>query len=414
MFVIPFDRRLDWRRPPLITLALILINVVVFVLFQAQDPQRLQTAVDYYHDSGLGTLELPLYRDYLTQEDPSQLDEQLNQDDMLLWAMLRDEHFMQRLRSDQVIAPTHAEYARWQALRTEFDHQLEKVSSFRWGYITARPSWFAALAHMFLHADWAHLLGNMFFLFAVGFLVEGAIGRSVYLLSYLLSGFGALGLYALVEPVSSIPLVGASGAIAGLMGMYAVLFGRRRISFFYFILVYFDYVKAPAIVLLGLWLAFELLQYLWEPGSFVAYMAHIGGLLSGAVIALLLKRWTSVVDQDYLAENEQSQQQTALYEQMLAKMEQLDFAEAAVLVEQLLETQPSDIDLLRRLVACRRFQPASDAYHQAVQRVLLLPAGDPLPDDFVLETYRSYLQLARPKPRLTAATVRTLVPRFIR
>lgn len=420
MIVIPFDRRLDWRRPPLITIALVLINVLVFFLFQGQDDRRLDAAVDYYHDTGLGALELPHYRDYLMATDPDALDERFETDSedgdgLLLWRMLRDEAFMQRLRADQVIEPADAEYAQWRPLRSEFDRQLERVSSFRWGFVSAKPRWYAALTHMFLHADLGHLLGNMFFLFAVGFLVEGAIGRMVYLGSYVLSGFGALGLYALVEPVSSVPMVGASGAIAGLMGMYAVLFGRRRISFFYFVLVYFDYVKAPAVLLLGLWLGFELIQYFWlAPGSSVAYMAHVGGLLSGALIALLLKKLTQVVDESYLAENEENQQRADLYARMADKMARLDFAEAAVLIEQLLQEQPDDIDLLNRLLTCTRFQPASDAYHRAANRVFSLTAMDSLTDQLVLDTYRSYAQTARPKPRFSAAVVRSLLPRFIR
>lgn len=421
MLVIPFDRRLDWRRPPVVTLALVLINVLVFFLFQGGDDRRIDAAVDYYHDTGLGALELPHYRDYLSSADPDDaLEERFEadaegQDGFLLWKMLRDEPFMQRLRAEQVIEPADADYAQWRPLRSEFDRQLERISSFRWGFVLAKPRWYAALTHMFLHADFGHLLGNMFFLFAVGFLVEGAIGRAVYLASYLLSGFGALGLYALVESASSVPLVGASGAIAGLMGMYAVLFGRRRISFFYFVLVYFDYVKAPAVLLLGLWLGFELVQYFWlAPGSSVAYMAHVGGLLSGALIALMLKRLTQVVDERYLAENEENQKRAEQYARMADKMARLDFAEAGVMIEQLLQEQPDDIDLLNRLLICTRFQPASETYHRAANRVFSLSAIDPLTDQLVLDTYRSYAQTARPKPRLSAAVIRSLLPRFIR
>src|SRR5699024_9680518 len=146
----------------------------------------------------------------------------------------------------------------------------------------------------------------------------------------------------------------------------------------------------------------------------VAYMAHIGGLLSGAVIAFLLKRLTQVVDEQYLAENEVNQQQTAIYVQVLERMERLDFAEAAELIERLLQEQPEDIELLDRLLTCTRFQPESDAYHRAVDRVLSLTATDATTDGFVRDTYHSYIQRARPKPRLSTSALRTLLPRFIR
>lgn len=420
MLVIPFDRRLDWRRPPLVTLALVLLNVLVFFLFQEGDDRRLQIAVDYYYGSGLHALELSRYRDQLLAEGELDLvvdfEAQLDApDDSWLFRMLADATFMRQLLADEVITPADPEHGRWRAQRAEFERLLAEVRSFGFGFVPAQPRGVAVLTYMFLHADLGHLLGNMFFLFAVGFLVEGALGRGVYLLAYLLCGFGALGLFVLVEPAAAIPLVGASGAISGVMGMYAVLFGRRRVSFFYYLLVYFDYVKAPAILLLGLWLGYELLQYVWlAPDSPVAYMAHVGGLLSGAVLALLLKRLPRVVDETYLAENDQADARQVRFAQAVADMERFDFAKAVPVLEELLHEQPDDHALLTRLLTCTRFQPAGEAYHRTAQRILVLTATDPETDRLVLETYRDYLQRAKPKSRLSADCVRRLLPRFVR
>lgn len=420
MLVIPFDRKLDWRRPPLATIALVLVNVLVFFLFQAGDDHRLVVAVDYYYGSGLHEAELPRFRDHLRQAGDDEFIEAFEADlaepaSPWLFRMQSDAAFMQRLRAGQVVTPDDPVYVQWQQQRQEFEHLLSQATSFGWGYIPAQPTWYSAVAHMFLHGDIGHLLGNMFFLFAVGFLVEGAIGPIAVLFSYLATGFGALALFAVVEPNSAVPLVGASGAIAGLMGMYAVLFGRRRISFFYYVLIYFDYVKAPAILLLGLWLGFELIQYFWlSPDSSVAYMAHVGGLLSGAVIALLLKLLPRAVDEEYLAANDASSLHSKRLEEVAVHMEQLDFAKAVPLLEQLLQDYPDDRELLTRLLTCTGFAPAGDAYHNAVHRVLSLSGSDNETDRFVVDTYRDYLARAKPKTRMTASLVRKLMPRLVR
>lgn len=420
MFIIPFDRRLDWRRPPWATVALLLINALVFVLFQSQDERRLEVALEYYFSSELPALELPRYQAYLAGEAavpggaPAEL-QQSAASVQLLFELQADAAFMRLLRQGEIIAVAEPEYGHWQLLRREFDRQLAKVSSFGWGFITSAPTWPTAFTHMFLHGNLSHLLGNLLFLFAVGFLVEGALGRGVFLASYLLCGLGAVALYALLTPVSGLPLVGASGAVSGLMGMYAVLFGRRRISFFFFALVYFDYVRAPALLLLGLWLAFELLQYFWlAPDSNVAYLAHVGGLLSGALIALLLRRLPQQVDEAYLAAQDIEQQRRQRDQQVLEHMERLDFAKAVPLLEQQLQQTPADAQLLQQLLTCTHFQPASAAYHSAAHRVFTLPLAAQEQDEFVLQSYLSYLRHAQPKPRLPASVIRALMPRLLR
>lgn len=418
MLIIPFDRRLDWKRPPLITLALVALNLLAFFVWQGRDEQRMLTAVEYYYDSGLHAIELPRYRDELRSRGETAFVEQWQEhlaepQAPWLWRMLADADFMQRLRASQVVMPQAEHYTRWQQQRAQFEARLAQVVSLRFGYTPAQPSWPSVPAHMFLHGDLGHLLGNMFFLLAVGFLVEGALGRAVYLGGYLLGGLGALGLFIAVNTGSSTPLVGASGAISALMGMYAVLFGRRRISFFYYIGVYFDYVKAPAVLLLLLWLGFELLQYFWlAPDSQVAYMAHVGGLLTGAVAAAVLLRIPGLVDRDYLAQNDRKTALAAQRATVEAHMERLDFDKALPLLKQLLVEQPQDQGLLKAAVTCARFTPAGEDYHQLAQEVFQLPQGQVEQERWVLETYRGYVSHAKPRARLPAPTVRALAGRF--
>jgi membrane associated rhomboid family serine protease len=149
----------------------------------------------------------------------------------------------------------------------------------------------SVLTAMFLHGGWLHLLGNMLFLFVFGNNVEDRLGRLKYLLFYLFCGYAATYGYSLFSPGSSTPLVGASGAIAGVLGAYLVLFPRARVwsllTFFFFLPV-----RLPAWVVLGSWFV---LQYLYfrgagvADGGGVAYGAHVVGFVVGAVLVWRLR-----------------------------------------------------------------------------------------------------------------------------
>jgi membrane associated rhomboid family serine protease len=159
-----------------------------------------------------------------------------------------------------------------------------------------RP-WLSVLESMFLHAGWLHLLGNMLFLLIFGNNVEDRMGRGPFLLFYLVSGYVAAYGFALSNSSSTESLIGASGAIAGVLGAYLVVFPKARVislvSFLFFLPL-----RLPAWVVLGGWF---LLQWLYSgqagnaPGAGVAYVAHIYGFAFGALVALLLRRYLTTV-----------------------------------------------------------------------------------------------------------------------
>src|SRR5207247_5664441 len=140
----------------------------------------------------------------------------------------------------------------------------------------------------FLHAGWLHLGGNMLFLWIFGDNVEEALGRFGYLAFYFVGGLAAGGLQFVLAPNSTIPNVGASGAIAAVLGAYIVLYPRARILtvvFFFLITV----IELPATVVLGLWFVLQLFQgfsaLAADVNSGVAFFAHVGGCLFGVAIA---------------------------------------------------------------------------------------------------------------------------------
>jgi len=137
----------------------------------------------------------------------------------------------------------------------------------------------------FLHGGLLHILGNMWFLWIFGDNVEDAMGKIKFLIFYLICGIAAALTHTFFSPHSTMPLVGASGAIAGVLGAYFLLFPRARILTFIFLFPFiFDVVALPAIIFLGFWF---LLQIFYAPfGGGIAWFAHIGGFLCGIILSI--------------------------------------------------------------------------------------------------------------------------------
>jgi len=148
-----------------------------------------------------------------------------------------------------------------------------------------------AISSMFMHGGWMHLIGNMLFLWIFGNNVEDYFGPIKFIIFYLVSGLAAIALFTIFGPNSQIPLVGASGAIAGLMGAYIVLHPRARVTVLV-ILFFIQFVVLPAKVVLGIWFLIQLLLSFSgsSTGGGVAYLAHVGGFVFGwGSLKLLVK-----------------------------------------------------------------------------------------------------------------------------
>jgi membrane associated rhomboid family serine protease len=162
------------------------------------------------------------------------------------------------------------------------------------------PAWITILTSMFLHGSLLHLGGNMLFLWIFGNNIEDSMNRLVFVGFYLLGGLAALGLQIAMDPNSAIPTVGASGAIAAVLGAYARLYPRARVVTVVFIVIIFTIVTLPALLVLGVWFLLQLLPAFSEPvgntGGGVAYFAHIGGFLFGL---LAIKLFANNVNEDY-------------------------------------------------------------------------------------------------------------------
>ncbi len=183
-------------------------------------------------------------------------------------------------------------------------HEGFQVLTFQFGFIPyelinsrelipelAISPYFTAISSMFMHGGWMHLIGNMLFLWIFGNNVEDYFGPIKFIIFYLVSGLAAIALFTIFGPNSQIPLVGASGAIAGLMGAYIVLHPRARVTVLV-ILFFIQFVVLPAKVVLGIWFFIQLLLSFSgsSTGGGVAYLAHVGGFVFGwGLLKLLVK-----------------------------------------------------------------------------------------------------------------------------
>ncbi|HLZ10650.1 MAG TPA: rhomboid family intramembrane serine protease, partial [Chloroflexota bacterium] len=181
----------------------------------------------------------------------------------------------------------------------------------RWAMVPARVAAFFAGAPVggpspvltlvtatFLHAGWLHVGGNMLFLWIFGDNVEDRLGHSVYLLFYLVCGLIANLAQVIVDPTSTLPALGASGAIAGVLGAYAITFPGARVSVLFPLLFFFWIIDVPALLMIGVWFVTQFfngvaaLAVTGIGGGGVAWWAHVGGFVAGIVLMLALPKQT--------------------------------------------------------------------------------------------------------------------------
>jgi len=154
--------------------------------------------------------------------------------------------------------------------------------------------WLSLLTSIFLHGSWLHLGGNMLYLWVFGDNVEDAMGHGGFLLFYMLTGVIAALAHVATQPASLEPLIGASGAIAGVLGAYLVLYPRARVTSLMILFPFIRLIDLPAVLVLSLWFVLQLYQGLATLGASgvatVAFWAHVGGFIAGAVLVVIFAR----------------------------------------------------------------------------------------------------------------------------
>lgn len=348
MLILPAEHPLDWKKPPVMTLLLIALNVLIYFGYQSGDSAREAKALNTYLQAGLISRERPLFieslkaREQLTSSDIEQLEHVRSKH--LARMVLFDLQFENSLHQNAAFLAD----ANWQAQRSKVEQQRDQISSMRFGFIPARFSVEGLFGAMFMHGSFGHLAGNMLFLFIFGFALEIALGRWLYLGLYLTCGVASHLLWWAMSPVW-IAGVGASGAISGLMGMYLAVYGLRKINFFYWLGPLFGYFRAPALWILPVWMGKELYGLLMANDN-TNYYAHLGGLGAGFLAIWAMQLGGKLhVDQNYLNKTDPDadfKREVASLDKLIARFE---LEQASTRGLDMLERYPGRAQLLETL-----------------------------------------------------------------
>lgn len=291
MFIIPIQDRVDWRRPPVLALILVILNSVIYFWSVGYDAER-YAELERVDDAKLSQYEWPLYLDWLRDTDPAMWLEVRADDDAPRMGAMQSAWF-NRAFDQQVydLWEADAPEPAWRELRGEMERARDQLTWIRWGFTPALPTFSGAVISMFLHGGPWHLFGNMLFLLLFAVPLEKHWGAGRLLGLYLLAGLCGDALHWLAAMNSYVPSIGASGAVSGLMGIYVATYGVRRIEFFYTLGFWFGSFRAPALMVFPVWLSYELLNQVLSDSN-VNYLAHAGGMSGGLLLTLALNKLT--------------------------------------------------------------------------------------------------------------------------
>jgi membrane associated rhomboid family serine protease len=273
------------RRFPVITVGLIIINSLVFLATtkvieksQYHFARKAQELIVYEIDL-MKTYDFTRYKQYINDT------EMLN-----LEAVQRDVNdFREEIKAGRVVEKSTMEFKRWKALFAAYEDATESSFLQKYGFVPAKFNISGLFTSIYLHGGWLHLIGNMLFLWVMGGAIEDKWGIPTYIIFYHLSGVAASLTHYLADRASISPTIGASGAIAGLMGAFLIRHYKTKIKIAYLLFMYVGKFQIPAWLVLPIWLGdqyFNAITYKGMTG--VAVWAHIGGFLFGVVFAIIL------------------------------------------------------------------------------------------------------------------------------
>ena len=352
MIIVPTEKRFDWKHAPLVLISIVALNILVFFLYQSGDDKKYTEVFTRYYSSESFELEWPEFKRYLESINKTEVlaeyEELYRQEnhETLSYYMLENRGFNRYLEdnANRIVGRNSA--GLWWLERDEMHRQVRSISILSQGLDANDISFWNLISHQFLHGDLMHLVGNLVFLVLCGFAVEAAIGHWRFLVFYLVSGISGGLLYAVLNKDSSASLVGASGAISGVMAMYLGVFRLKRIEFFYWILVFVGYIRLPALLVLPFYIGKEFYSLYNDEGSNVAFMAHVGGFVAGgALMGLSFLISPKALDKKYVEEDQTLpplQKDLAVVYQLI---ERLQFERAGIALNDVMDKHGSTFEL---------------------------------------------------------------------
>ena len=364
---------MEARRWPVVTLALIAINVAVFLFtMSAIDNEAPELGEIKSHILILAAL----HPELKLQPESQHLVDGFKESHPEQWKQVQSPYrdimnaYDAKIRMMEDTSKLQAEM---DSLNTQFLSLSKTSITEQYAFVPAQPTAISYLTANFLHGGWLHLIGNMWFLWLAGFVLEDVWGRWLYSVFYLIAGAAALQFYAWSNPGSITPTLGASGAVAALMGAFLVRFPKMKIEMawlFFFKLYRF---KAAAYWLLPFWLAIEIFYgTLFGSSSGVAHWAHVGGFLFGALAALAIQHSGIEHKTNKAIEEKLGWSNDPELEQASSMMDHGQLPDAIVLLTNYVAVKPNSLDAWNLLRTIYTRQSDTKSYLDATVKTCAL------------------------------------------
>lgn len=385
MIIVPTEKSFDWKHTPIVLFAIVLLNMMVYFLYQTGDDARFGQAVEQYKQLNILAVEWPVFKEYVLAEgnkteltDYEDLYRDGQDNKILIAYILIDSGFTLYLEKNIHKYITDEVYVDWELSRHQVNEMIKSISSIRLGLVPANLNPLTLLTHQFLHGGLMHLVGNIFFLVMCGFAVEAAVGHLRFLGFYLASGIVSGLSFSALNLDSTVPLVGASGAISGVMAMYLAVFRLKKIEFFYWLFVFVGYIRLPALVILPIYIGKEVVSYLTDTESHVAFMAHAGGFVAGAVFILVTQFFKpATFNEEYLESESDADPRRGLMAKYYSQVGSYQFVPALKTLDKIIQDFGIDFDLLLLRYNLLKLSPGKPYYICVLQLLTLqkLPEG---------------------------------------
>ena len=364
---------MEARRLPVVTLALIAINVAVFLFtMSAIDNETPELGEVKSHILILAAL----HPELKLQPESQRLVDGFKESHPEQWKQVQSPYRDVINAYDakiKMMEDTSKLQTEMDTLNTQFLSLAKTSITEQYAFVPAQPTAISYLTANFLHGGWLHLIGNMWFLWLAGFVLEDVWGRWLYSAFYLIAGAAALQFYAWSNPGSITPTLGASGAVAALMGAFLVRFPKMKIemAWLFFFKVY--RFKAAAYWLLPFWLAIEIFYgSLFGSTSGVAHWAHVGGFLFGAVAALAIQHSGIEHKTNQAIEEKLGWTNDPELEQASAMMDHGQLPDAIALLTNYVAVKPGSLDAWNLLRTIYQRQSDTKAYLDATVKTCAL------------------------------------------
>ena len=383
---------MEARRWPVITIGLIVLNTLIFLTthgtMEQQSPELGSTKAHIILLAGM-------HPELNMAPQARQLVDNFKADNPTEWAQVQSptrnliDGWDARIRLMEDPAALQAEM---DSLSTKYSELATGSLQEKYAFVPAHPRALAYLTANFLHGGWLHLIGNMWFLWLAGFVLEDVWGRPLFTVFYLIAGAVALQFYAWTNPNSIIPCVGASGAVAALMGAFLVRFPKMKIEMMWILGFFRTYrFQASAYWLLPLWVVMEVFYgSLFGKMSGVAHWAHVGGFVFGALGAVALRYSGLETHVHKKVEKELTWACDPEIERANQHMEHGQLDEAVAVLQQHLSAKSNSVDAWNSLRQIHWRRNEIPAYHEATAKTceLHLKAKNP---DGAWQDYEDFL-----------------------